>query len=51
MIDEEAVICVCGECTVTIHTLLIGGVPAPTHVGKPDSCPMRPERVPVPVWN
>jgi hypothetical protein len=51
MIDEGAVICVCGECTVKILTSLIWGVPAPTHVGKPDSCPMRPERVPVPVRN
>jgi hypothetical protein len=51
MIDEGAVICVCGECTVKILTLLLGGVPAPTHVGKPDSCSMRPERVPVPVRN
>ncbi len=51
MIDEGAVICVCGECTVKILTLLIEGVPAPMHVGKPDSCPMRPECVPVPVQN
>jgi hypothetical protein len=51
MIDEGAGICVCGECTVKILTSLIGGVPAPMHVGKPDSCPMRPERVLVPVRN